>query len=327
MNTSAPRASGIWYAIGAYVLWGLLPLYFLSLAPVGAWELVAMRILFSVAFCALLILLAKNWRQFWSLATQPRVLLLFGLAGALIWVNWTVYVVAVLSDHVVEASLGYFINPLVTIFLGVFLLRERLRPLQWTAVAISFVAVVALSVAYGQIPYLALTLAVTFGLYGFVKKKAGPSVDALSGLTLETVWLVPIAIVQLVLVAQSTGIVFGNAGVPNAVLLSLAGIVTATPLLMFAAAARRVPLVYLGLFQFAAPVMQFIVAVAILHEAMTTERWVGFIIIWVACAVLIVDALRSARAHRADIDPQLPVDETDPLASIDDVLRNPSSRD
>lgn len=326
MNTTTPRSSGIWYAVGAYVLWGMLPLYFLSLKPVGAWELVSMRILFSVGFCALLILITRSWRRFWSLLKNPRVLLLFGLAGALIWVNWVVYVYAALSNHVVEASLGYFINPLVTIFLGVFFLRERLRPLQWTAVSISFVAVLVLTFAYGQVPILALTLAISFGLYGFVKKKAGPQVDALSGLTLETLWLIPIAIIQLVLVGQSSGLVFGNAGLPNAILLSLAGVVTAVPLLMFAAAARRVPLVYLGLFQFAAPVLQFIVAVAILHEAMTTARWIGFFIVWVACAVLVVDVLRTSVGHRNDIDLVLPADENDPLASVDDVLRKPSSQ-
>ena len=315
MNT--PSRSGIWYAVGAYLLWGLLPLYFLTLAPVGAWELVALRILLSLGFCALLIVLTRSWRAFWALCRRPRILLLFALVGALIWVNWTVYVIAVLSNHVVEASLGYFINPLVTIFLGVFILREKLRPLQWTAVGISFVAVAVLTVAYGQIPFLALTLALSFGFYGFVKKKAGPEVDAVSGLTLETVWLAPVAIVQLIFVANTTGIVFGNAGLGNALLLSLAGVITATPLLMFAAAARRVPLVYLGLFQFAAPVMQFIVAVVVMHEVMTTERWVGFIIVWVACALLIVDVLRQARSQRANPVAALAGDEADPLGTLE----------
>ncbi len=320
MNT--PSRSGILYAIGAYVLWGLLPLYFLTVAPVGAWELVALRILLSLGFCALLILITRGWSNFWRLAKTPRVLFLFGLAGAFIWVNWTVYVIAVLSNHVVEASLGYFINPLVTIFLGVFILRERLRPMQWAAVAVSFIAVIVLTAAYGQIPYLALTLAFTFGFYGFVKKKAGPEVDAVSGLTLETLWLAPVAVVQLILVSITTGIVFGNAGLGNAALLSLAGIITATPLLMFAAAARRVPLVYLGLFQFAAPVMQFIVAVGIMHEEMTSARWIGFGIVWFACLLLIIDALRSARSSRAEPEIALSGDETDPLGTLDTELRN-----
>lgn len=322
MSVSTPTRSGMLYAIGAYVLWGLLPLYFLTLQPVGAWELVALRILLSLVVCAFLIAVTRNWRKFWGFVRTPRTLLLFGLAGVLIWVNWTVYVIAALTDHVVDAALGYFINPLVTIFLGVLLLRERLRRLQWIAVGVSFLAVLVLTVASGQVPVVALTLASSFGLYAFVKKKAGPEIDAVSGLTLETMWLAPVAVVQLVIVAGTSGLVFGNAGTANAVLLSLAGIVTATPLLMFAAAARRVPLVYLGLFQFASPLMQFGVGVLILHEAMTSARWAGFIIVWIACALLIVDAFRASRAVTVAPEAALSGDETDPLATLEGELRN-----
>lgn len=314
---TTPSRSGLWYAVGAYLLWGLLPLYFLTLAPVGPWELVALRILLSLIFCGILIAVTRNWSAFWSLVRTPRILFLFAAVGALIWVNWTVYVLAVLNDQVIEASLGYFINPLVTIFLGVFILRERLRPLQWTAVAISFVAVTVLTIGYGHVPYLALILAFSFGLYGFVKKKAGPQVDAVSGLTLETLWLAPVAVVQLIWVANTTGLTYGNEGVANTVLLSLAGIVTAVPLLMFAAAARRVPLVYLGLFQFAAPVMQFLVGVLLLHEEMTTSRWIGFVIVWFACALLVVDVLRTARVARLSASTAVSADETDPLATAE----------
>ncbi|HLP23671.1 MAG TPA: EamA family transporter RarD [Microbacteriaceae bacterium] len=314
---NAPSRGGLWYAVSAYLLWGLLPLYFLTLSPVGAWELVALRILLSLVFCAVLLSVTRTWRSFLGLLRNRRILALFGCAGVLIWVNWTTYVVAVLSNHVVEASLGYFINPLVTIFLGVLVLRERLRPLQWAAVAISAIAVLTLTIGYGQFPWLALTLAFSFGIYGFVKKKAGPTVDAVSGLTLETLWLAPVAVVQLVIVAATEGLVFGSAHPTTSVLLSLAGVITAVPLLLFAAAARRVPLVYLGLFQFAAPVMQFVVGVTLLHEEMTTARWIGFIIVWFACMLLIVDALRSARATRPEPSVATAGDESDPLGTLE----------
>lgn len=291
---------GIVYAFLAYGLWGVLPLYFLTVAPTGPWELVAMRILFSLLVCAVLLWVTRGWRQFWGHARNRRTSLLFGLAGALIWVNWTVYVLAVFSGHVVEAALGYFMNPLVTIFLGVVFLRERLRPLQWVAVGIALLSVAVLTIAYGQLPVLALALAGSFGFYGFVKKQAGPQIDAVSGLTLETIWLAPVAIVQLFWVGATSGITFAQAGVGHAILLSLAGVVTATPLLLFAAAARRIPLAYLGLIQFTAPVMQFMVGVLILHEPMPPERLVGFAIVWVACAVMVVDALRHSRDRRAD---------------------------
>ena len=317
-----PSRSGIWYAVGAYLLWGLLPIYFLAVAPVGPWELVALRILLSLVFCGLLIAITRSWSKFWALVRTPKILFVFAAVGALIWVNWTTYVFAVLSDHVVEASLGYFINPLVTIFLGVVILREKLRRLQWAAVIVSFIAVVVLTIAYGQVPFLALTLALSFGFYGFVKKKAGPQVDAVSGLTLETVWLAPVAAVQLIWVANSSGLMIGQHGLGHTVLLSFAGVITAVPLLLFAAAARRVPLVYLGLFQFAAPVMQFFVGVLILHETMTTARWIGFAIVWAACVLLVVDALRSAKATAISPAAVQTLDETDPLGAVETARPN-----
>ena len=317
MSTPSAARSGVVYAFLAYGLWGLLPLYFLTLAPTGPWELVALRILLSLLVCAVLMLLTRSWRRFWALARRPRILLLFALAGALIWVNWTVYVLAALGNHVVEAALGYFMNPLVTIALGVILLRERLRPLQWCAVAIALLAVLVLTFAYGQIPVIGLVLAFSFGLYGYVKKQAGSQVDALSGLTLETLWLAPVAIVQLIWVAATAGLTLGGSGAGHAVLLSLAGIVTATPLLLFAAAARRIPLVYLGLIQFAAPILQFIIGVLVLHEEMPPERLLGFAIVWVACALLIVDALGQPRRNRRFAERAELGDETDPLADLE----------
>ncbi|MGA1837548.1 EamA family transporter RarD [Herbiconiux sp. 11R-BC] len=291
--------SGLVYAAASYVLWGVFPLYFLLLRPAGAFEVVGWRILFSLVFCAVLLTATRAWRPFLAIARQPRLLLLMGAAGALIYVNWQTYILGVLSDQVVETSLGYFINPIVTVLLGVIVLRERLRRLQWAAVGVSALAVVVLSVGYGSVPWVALVLAGSFGAYGLVKKYVGPRVDAASGLTLETAWLAPVAIVQLVVVSQLTGLTFGTVSAWHTGLLVISGVATAVPLLMFASAARRLPLVYVGFIQFLAPIIQFCIGVFVLGEPMPPERWVGFAIVWVATLLLVVDMVRSARRPRS----------------------------
>lgn len=291
-------AVGVAFAIAAYVLWGFLPLYFVLLAPAGAWEVVGWRIVLSLVFCALLLTVTRGWRPFVALLRDRRVVLTLGLAGVFIYVNWTVYVLASLSGHVVEASLGYFINPIVTVLLGVLLLRERLRVAQWIAVGASAVAVLVIAVGYGVFPWISLALAFSFGLYGFIKKRIGGRVDALSGLTIETAWLAPVAVGQLVVVGITGGLTFGANGAGHVVLLLLAGVITAIPLLLFAAGARRLSLVSLGLTQYFAPVLQLLVGVLVLHEAMTVERWVGFALVWAALVVLTVDTAISARAAR-----------------------------
>lgn len=283
------------YALTAYVLWGLLPLYFLLLAPAGPAEIVAWRILLSLVFCALLLTVTRSWQRLSAIMRRPRLLALTALAGGLIFVNWMVYVWGTLAGHVIEASLGYFINPIVTVLLGVLVLRERLRATQWVAVGIALVAVGVIVVAYGAVPWIALVLAASFGVYGLVKKRIGPSVDAVSGLTLESMWLSPVAIGMLVFVATTGGVAFGTAGVGHAVLLSLAGVVTAVPLLFFAAGARRAPLTVIGLLQFVAPILQFAIGVWVLGEPMPLERWIGFGLVWLALIVLTVDSLRHAR--------------------------------
>lgn len=283
------------YALAAYVLWGLLPLYFLLLAPAGPAEIVAWRILLSLVFCALLLTVTRTWRRLSAVMRRPRLLALTALAGGLIFVNWMVYVWGALSGHVIEASLGYFINPIVTVLLGVLVLRERLRTTQWVAVGIALIAVAVIVVAYGTVPWIALVLAASFGVYGLVKKRIGPSVDAVSGLTLESLWLSPVAIGMLVFVAATGGVAFGTAGLGHAVLLSLAGVVTAVPLLFFAAGARRAPLTVIGLLQFVAPILQFAIGVWVLGEPMPLERWIGFGLVWLALIVLTVDSLRHAR--------------------------------
>jgi chloramphenicol-sensitive protein RarD len=249
-------------------------------------------------FCALLIAVTRSWRTFAGLLRDRRVVLVMGAAGALIFVNWLTYVFAALSGQVVEAALGYFINPIVTVFLGVLVLRERLNAVQWTAVGISIVAVVVLAVGYGQVPWIALVLAFSFGFYGLIKKRVGPRVDAVSGLTLETAWLAPLAAVLLVVEGLTTGLTMGTQGAWHTVLLLAAGAVTAIPLLLFAAASRRLPLIYMGFIQYFAPFIQFLVGVVILKEPMPPERWIGFGLVWIALVVLAFDLARGARAAR-----------------------------
>jgi chloramphenicol-sensitive protein RarD len=300
-ETSEPRTfrSGLALGVGAYLLWGAMPLYFLAMAPAGPFEIVAWRILFSLVFCAVLLSVTRTWRRLLGVASRPRTLLLLGLAGVLIYVNWQVYVIASTSGRVVDAALGYFINPIVTVLLGVLVLRERLRPLQWAAVGISAVAVLVLSLETGSVPWIALALAASFGLYGLVKKGVGGSVDALSGLTLETAWLAPVAAVQLAVVGATAGLAFGTAGAFPTLMLASAGIGTAVPLLLFASATRRLPLTVVGFLQYLAPILQFLIGVVVLHEAMPAGRWLGFGIVWVALLLLVTEsAVAVQRAPR-----------------------------
>lgn len=305
MSPSLPPAqpaltqrSGVIFAFAAYGFWGFMPIYFLMLDPAGPFEIVAWRVLFSLVFCALIILVLRRGRAIARILRHRRTAWLLGLAGLLVFINWQVYVIAVLTGHVNQAALGYFINPIVTVLLGVVVLHERLRVMQWAAVTLSAIAVIVLAVTYGEFPWISLVLAFSFGLYGLVKKRVGPRVDALSGLAVETAWLAPIAIVQLIIVGATTGVVFGNAGGANAVLLAAAGIVTSVPLLLFAAAARRLPLVVIGFIQYLTPILQFLIGTFILLEAMPLERWVGFSIVWLALIILSIDMMFHARSVR-----------------------------
>ncbi|AVL96389.1 MULTISPECIES: EamA family transporter RarD [Microbacterium] len=300
-TSRATRTAGVAYAGSAYLLWGVLPLYFLLLQPTGPWEVVAWRVLLSFVFCLLLLTVTRGWAAFLAIVRSPRLLGWTALAGLLIYVNWQVFVLGTLSGKVVETALGYFINPITTVLLGVFVLKERLRRLQWVAVGIAAAAVVVIVVAYGDVPWIALTLTASFGLYGLIKKKIGPAVDAVSGLTLESFWLIPIAVVQLVIVATTpVGLTMGTAGWSHAVLLAFAGVATAVPLLLFAAGTRRVDLAVIGMLQFLTPILQFVIGVAVLQEPMPPERWIGFVLVWIAIAVFVVDLLLAARRGRRD---------------------------
>lgn len=286
------------FAFSAYLLWGFLPLYFLLLLPTGPWEIVAWRVIFSLLFCAVLLTVTRGWARLVSVLRDRRLVAWTVLAGALIYVNWQVFVVATLTGHVIETSLGYFINPIVTVLLGVIVMRERLRAIQWVALGIATAAVLVIVLGYGSFPWIALTLAFTFGLYGLVKKRVGPKVDAISGLTLETIWLLPVAAAQLVTVALMTGLVFGQHGVAHTILLCLVGVATATPLLFFAAGARRAPLTLIGLLQFVTPIMQFITGAWLLGEPMPLGRWIGFGLVWTALLILTGDSVLHARRQR-----------------------------
>ena len=299
------RGTGLAYVISAYALWGTFPLYFLLFAPASALEVVGFRIVLSFVFCLLLITVFRRWRAILGLVRQPRVVGAMALAGIFIYVNWLVYVFAVLNDQVVEASLGYFINPLVTVLLGVFMLRESLRPAQWVAVGVSAIAVLVIAIGYGTFPVISLVLAASFGMYGYVKSRVGAQVDALSGLTIETTALAPFALAQLFVLGSTAGLAFGQHGVGQAVAMLSAGGVTAGPLLMFAAGTRRLPLVAVGLAQYLTPVLQFVIGVAILGEPMPLERWIGFALVWVALLILSVDMVRAGRASRRASAPPL----------------------
>ncbi|MGY1634727.1 EamA family transporter RarD [Geodermatophilus sp. SYSU D01186] len=288
------RRSGVASGLAAYGMWGLFPLYFPLLEPAGGLEIVAHRVLWSLLFVAGLLTVVGRWSHVRAVSTDRRSLLVLLGAALLIAVNWLVFVYAVNSGHVVETSLGYFINPLVSVLLGVVVFSERLRPLQWTAVGIAAVAVAVLTVDYGRPPWIALALAVSFGLYGLMKKVV--RVEAAPGLFVETALVaVPAAVVLAVLHAQGEGTA-GSAGVGHLLLLMSSGVATAIPLLLFAAATRRIPLSTVGLLQYVTPLMQLAIGVFVYHEPMPPARLAGFVIVWIALAVFTVDSLRQARA-------------------------------
>ncbi|WP_258806259.1 EamA family transporter RarD [Pseudarthrobacter sp. NS4] len=302
-GAGAPKAvdkettAGILFGIGAYGLWGLLPLYFFVLMPAGAVEIVANRVVWSLLFCALLITVTRAWPALVAALRNRAVFGSLALAAFLIAVNWLTYTYGVTTNQTVEASLGYFINPLVSVLLGVFVLKEKLRPLQWAAVGIGFVAVGVLTYSYGKLPWIALTLAFSFGLYGFVKKRVGPKVDAVTSLSVETMVLAPFAAVTMIFLAASGSATLTAQGAGHFWLLLASGVITAVPLLFFGASARRLPMTTIGLLQYFAPLLQFIVALVVFQEAMTLERWIGFGVVWLALAVLTVDMLRAARRN------------------------------
>lgn len=286
---------GIILGTAAYLLWGLFPLYFQLLVPAGAGEVLAHRVIWSLIVVLVAVLVMRRWGGIRDLTGRQRARL--AAAAVLIAINWLVYVYAVLSNQVVEASLGYFINPLVTVALGILVLKETLSRAQVVAVALALVAVAVLTASYGQVPWIALTLAVSFGLYGLFKKQAG--VPPFESLGFETGVLMLPALGYVLWLTAAGSASFATQGWGHAFLMVALGVVTALPLLLFGAAATSIPLVTLGLLQYITPVLQFLIGVLVFDEPMPPARWAGFCLVWVALIVLTADSWRRSRAGPA----------------------------
>ncbi|TKA13029.1 EamA family transporter RarD [Actinacidiphila oryziradicis] len=290
------QRAGFAYGVAAYGLWGIFPLYFPLLEPAGPLEILAHRMIWSLVVVAVVLLVLRRWAWIPELLRQPKRLGLIALAALVISVNWGTYIWGVNSGHVVETSLGYFINPLVTIALGVIVLHERLRPAQWAAVGIGVTAVLVLAIGSGRPPWIALTLAFSFGSYGFIKKKV--NLGGLESLAAETsVQFLP-ALLFLIVLGVRGDSTFATHGPAHASLLAASGVITAIPLVAFGAAAIRIPLSTMGLLQYLAPVFQFLLGLTYFHESMSPARWAGFALVWAALTLMTGDALRTARRTR-----------------------------
>jgi chloramphenicol-sensitive protein RarD len=291
--------SGIWYALGAYVLWGLFPIYWKWLHHVPAIELIGHRIGWSFILLMIVIFASKQWTKFRSTLTR-RVLGVYLIAGILLSFNWLIYIYGVNSEHVVETSLGYFINPLFSVLLGMIFLKERLRALQWLPIGLAALGVIYLTWTYGSLPWIALSLAFTFGFYGLVKKKS--PLGSLYGLTLETGLVFIPALGYLIYVESIGQGAFGHTGVVSDLLMIGAGVVTTIPLLMFASAAKRIPLTMVGIMQYIAPTIQFLIGVLIYKEPFTTTSLIGFSMVWIALIVFWVEGVSARRAQKRIVE-------------------------
>jgi chloramphenicol-sensitive protein RarD len=293
VHDDADARRGLIFGASAYLLWGLFPLYWPLLEPAGTIEILAQRMVWSLVVMAIVLRVSGGLSGVRLVFANRRQRLFLMGAAVVVTCNWGTYIYGVNTHHVVETSLGYFINPLFTILLGVLVLGERLRPMQWVAVGIGAVAVLVIAVDYGRPPWIALVLATSFGLYGFFKKQA--AVGAADSMAVETTVLFVPALVALIVIGAQGDLVFGRHGVGNTLLLAGTGVVTVIPLLLFAASTRRLPLSIVGLLQYLAPVLQFAVGVGIRHESLPFAELVGFALVWVALIVLTVDGLRSQR--------------------------------
>ncbi len=280
-------------AIGAYSIWGLFPAFWPLLAPAVPVEVLAHRIMWTGVFMVVVISVLGGWSQLRAL--RPRGWGMVAAAGALITVNWGLYIYAVFAGHVVEAALGYFVSPLVSVLLGVLVLRERLRVAQWGAVGLGAVAVVVIAVEAGRLPWIALGLAGSFGVYGLLKSMI--PLSATAGVTAESLVLAPFAVTAVVAFeASGAGTLTGH-GVGHVLLLMVSGPVTAVPLMLYGAAARRVPLSTIGVLMYLNPILQFLWGVLVVGEAMPPTRWIGFVLVWIALAVFTMDLVRAGRAR------------------------------
>lgn len=299
---------GYLYGIGAYLAWGAFPLFFSLLAAVNPFEVVPWRVITALGFCVIATTAIGGWGRLTAVMRSPRLLGWFAISSVLLYANWQFFVVGIVTGHIIETALGYFITPLVTILIGVVVRKERLRALQWVAVAVATLGVLVSAIAYGQFPTIALGLALTFGLYGAVRKQASEDIDALSGLTIETVFGSLLAVAQLIVLALLFGPpdAFGH-GPAVTIPLLLSGVITAIPLMLFAAGNRRLKLSHMGFLQFITPIMNFITGYFLFHEPMSLVRWVGFLAVWVAVMLLVVDMLRAVRSEgRRTVAEELP---------------------
>lgn len=293
--------NGTLAALSAYVLWGLLPVYWKTIEHVPAQEILSHRVIWSLAVTLGLLTLRRQWSWLSRAIRKPAILLPFVGTAALLTLNWLIYIWANNNGHIVEVSLGYFINPLLNVLLGVVFLRERMRSWQWAAIGLASIGVTYLTFTYGRLPWIALTLALTFGFYGLIRKMA--PLESVQGLTVETALMFLPAIGYLTyLGAHGTGS-FGQAGVQTTLLLGLAGFVTAIPLILFAYGARRVQLTTLGVLQYAAPTLQFLVGVVIYGESFTQARLIGFSLIWVALLLYSAEGFITQRRVAATLTP------------------------
>ncbi|NCX16014.1 MAG: EamA family transporter RarD [Actinobacteria bacterium] len=284
---------GLLFGISAYSLWGAFPLYWPLLEPANPLEIVSHRAVWTLVFCFIVLAATKALKSTLATLRRPKIAAKLFSTSLLISINWLVYIWATNNGHVVEASLGYYINPLIIIGFGVILLKEKMRPLQWTAVTIASIGVLVLTIDYGRLPWIALALAVSWGSYGLIKKQLG--LGALEGLAIETFISAFFYLGYLIYIGnQGTGQFGHHLGLT--LLLMSAGAVTAIPLLLFNGSATRLPFTTIGLLQYITPTLQFSVGVWIRHEDMPTARWVGFLIIWVSLTTLAIDLVRSGRA-------------------------------
>lgn len=283
---------GLLFGFSSYILWGLFPLYWPLLEPANPLEIVAHRAVWTLVFCFIVLLLSKQIHSTLGVLKNPKAMAALLLTTILISINWITYIWATNNGHVVEAALGYYINPLIIIAFGVLLLREKMRPLQWLAVAIAAVGVLVLTIDYGRLPWVAISLALSWGSYGLVKKKL--NLGALDGLAIETlISLIPYLGYLIYIGNQGDGQFGHSAGLT--LLLISAGAVTATPLLLFNGSTTRLPYSTIGLLQYITPTIQFSIGVWVRHEDMPAARWIGFVIIWFALIALGIDLVRSSR--------------------------------
>jgi len=299
LNSTDQRSgynSGLIAGIGAYVMWGLVPLYWPLLKPASAMEILSHRVVWSLVFLLIIVYFKKLFSDIKVALFDKRKMILLFFASIFITINWGVFIWAVNNGHVIETSLGYFINPLVSVALGVIVLKEKLRLLQKVAVGLTFIAVTFLTLTLGHPPYIALSLAFSFGFYGLVKKMA--NVKAIPSLTLESLMITPFFAVFLYYLSSQNELTFVELGPIHSLWLVTAGIVSVIPLMLFSTAVLRIPLVVLGLLQALGPIIQFLLGYFVFDEPMITARWVGFLIVWLAVSVFSYDAVRTYRSNK-----------------------------